>query len=593
MTFHVQGTGIYSTTAVTYLDKAYVSSVVSGNTVVALTSEWVDGTASCAKQAGTATLGSWVEDFSQKPSNFRMTGRRAPITGNGTLTIRFSPGTSSWCGFAIAEAALDSSPFQDSSYSNANSANETTTVLTMAVSGIAYGLACEEAGLITRSESHTSLFEENDGAHNFTFGTQYADNISADVTLTWTISASSLWSAFGITYKGKAGGAYTLTAEKGTFTETGNAAGLKAARKMAAALGTYTETGVAVGLRRGYTIATVLGTFAEVGLAIGLRCARKLPAAVGTFAEVGLATGLCCARKLPAAVGTFAFTGNAADLIYTPVGIHHYTITAVVGAFVFSGQVTALRAARQMTAATGAIAESGKAVNLICVRRLTTVVGAFIFTGNAATLTYTPVGAAYTLTAVTGAFSEVGIAAALRAARQLPAVAGTFAEAGQTVNLVCVRRLTAVLGTYSLSGKDVNLVKTGAYILSAGTGAYNWSGLDATLRTARRMTAAAGTFTLTGLPAVLFRGRTLTAALGTYVETGLPVGLRAARRLPVESCAYSLIMWPADLSKYPPDYIPPQDERTLNLLRRGRVFMPDVGGREMVLTKQARTYHVD
>ena len=210
MSFHVQGTGIFSTTTVTYLDKAYVSSVVSGNTVVALTSEWADGTVSCAKQAGTATLGSWVEDFSQKPSNFRMTGRRAPITGNGTLTIRFSPGTSSWCGFAIAEAALDSSPFQDSSYSNANSANETTTVLTMAVSGIAYGLASEESGLITRSESHTSLFEENDGAHNFTFGTQYADNISANVTLTWTISASSVWSAFGITYIGASGAAQLL-----------------------------------------------------------------------------------------------------------------------------------------------------------------------------------------------------------------------------------------------------------------------------------------------------------------------------------------------------------------------------------------------
>lgn len=135
------------------------------------------------------------------------------------------------------------------------------------------------------------------------------------------------------------GSPYTMTADSGSFTLTGNATGLQAGRKMVAASATYTLT----------------------GNASTLTVARKLAAATGSFTLTGNAAGLKAARKLVAASGAFTLTGNAATLTYTPAG-YTYTMSAAAGTFTLTGNATALQVARKMTAGTGGFTLTGNDV---------------------------------------------------------------------------------------------------------------------------------------------------------------------------------------------------------------------------------------
>lgn len=125
-------------------------------------------------------------------------------------------------------------------------------------------------------------------------------------------SAQRLVPGSGV-YQEAVSSGYTLTASVGAFTLTGNATGLKAARKLVGTTNSYALTGNAAGLRRG----------------------MRLAASVGAFTLTGVAAGLRAARVLQASVGTYALTGNAAGLTYAP--ITGYTLTAGVGEFTLTG----------------------------------------------------------------------------------------------------------------------------------------------------------------------------------------------------------------------------------------------------------------
>ena len=96
---------------------------------------------------------------------------------------------------------------------------------------------------------------------------------------------------------GVAGGAtaYTLTADKGTFTLTGNATGLEAGRDLTATLQTYALTGNAT----------------------GLLADRDLAAAVQSYTLTGFATGFDIDRNLIADLQTYSLTGYDASLDYS------------------------------------------------------------------------------------------------------------------------------------------------------------------------------------------------------------------------------------------------------------------------------------
>lgn len=221
---------------------------------------------------------------------------------------------------------------------------------------------------------------------------------------------------------------YSLLAEAGTFTLTGNDAAL----------------------RRGYALTANLGTFTLTGNDAGLRAARQMPAAVGSFTLTGIATGLRAARRLTASPGAFVLTGNDATLTYSGAGGGGYTLTADAGTFTLTGHAAALRVARQITAGAGAYTLTGNAAGLRAARKLLADAGSYTLTGNTA---------------------------GLRAGRQMAAQAGSYTLTGNAAGLSAARRLIAQAGGFVLTGLSAVLTYSGA-LSSLGEYVITLLGLD-------------------------------------------------------------------------------------------------------------------
>jgi hypothetical protein len=189
----------------------------------------------------------------------------------------------------------------------------------------------------------------------------------------------------GHTYKTSAptDGAYSLTADRGTFTLTGQAATLRVARKLAAAHRTFTLSGQNATLRRGYPLAGGQATFSLAGQAANLRIARKLVAAQGTFTLAGQAANLNrTGNGLTAEPATFALSGQSATL---RVG---RKLAAARGTFSLAGQAAALQRARNLVAATGTFALTGRDASFRRTYVLAATRALFTLSGQAAGLYY-------------------------------------------------------------------------------------------------------------------------------------------------------------------------------------------------------------
>lgn len=112
-----------------------------------------------------------------------------------------------------------------------------------------------------------------------------------------------------------------------------------------------------------YTLTAQHGSFTLTGQAANLRAARNLVAGAGAFTFTGQAAGLQVGRKLAAGTGAFTLTGNDATLTYTP-GVT-YTLAADTGAFTLTGIAAGLRAGRVLAADTGSYALTGNAAGFV------------------------------------------------------------------------------------------------------------------------------------------------------------------------------------------------------------------------------------
>lgn len=307
----------------------------------------------------------------------------------------------------------------------------------------------------------------------------------------------TIYDAMGmLLYVPNVGPTYTLTAGAGSFSESGVASGVTAARKLTGAAGSYTWTGVAAALSKGYVLTADAGSFTLTGVSAAMQAARVLTADVGTYTIGGVAAGLSASRNLVADAGSFALSGQS---VLLPRG---YTVTADVGSYAISGQAASLVVARNLVAGSGA----------------------FTLTGNAAAF-----ARGYTLTAAQGAFTISGQAAALVAARTIAAGAGAYTLTGIDAVLTYTPvggptyTLTAAQGTFTLTGQAA--VVTAQRNLAASAGAYTLTGQAAGLQVSRTLTAGAGSFTLTGNAAGIAAGRKLLAEAGGYTVTGVDAGL--------------------------------------------------------------------
>lgn len=301
-------------------------------------------------------------------------------------------------------------------------------------------------------------------------------------------SDSTKSAVLSITYEVGGGSSYTLTADSGSFTLTGQAATL-----------TYTPG------PQSYTLTADSGSFSLTGQDVRLVAPsrpqsyfRKFPRFRGGspvwYSDASVITGpefwdaaSAGSYVLTADPGSFVLTGQPATLTHTPAA-GSYTLTADSGSFALSGQSAGLRASRRLTAAQGAFALTGIAAVLRASRKLVSAVGSFALTGQAANL---------------------------RASRKLTAAQDSFSLAGQSVNLRASRKIGAGQGSFSLSGQAANLVytpATGSYTIVASSGSFSLVGQSANLRASRRLQAASGEFAMTAYaaeitytPSVTFR----------------------------------------------------------------------------------------
>jgi hypothetical protein len=134
-----------------------------------------------------------------------------------------------------------------------------------------------------------------------------------------------------------------------------------------------------------------------------------------------------------------------------------------------------------------------------------------------------PVPSIFTLTAESGAFNLVGMAANLLASFVLIAAAILFAWSGTPASLVRNYALMTESGGYAWAGTEAGLLKASA--VSASPGSFVLSGMPANLSASKVFSVGGGSYLWTGTGAGLFVGRTLAAANGNYAWTGSDVDL--------------------------------------------------------------------
>lgn len=159
-----------------------------------------------------------------------------------------------------------------------------------------------------------------------------------------------------------------------------------------------------------FSITAEAGSYALTGTAAALRATRKITAAGGSYAVSGTAAALKAGRKLAAAIGSYVLSGVDATLTHGTPGA--FTLVAEAGSYVVTGTAAALRATRKIVAASGSYAQTGTVAALKAGRKLAAAVGSYALSGADATLTYDELQH-YSLACSSGSYALTGTAATL------------------------------------------------------------------------------------------------------------------------------------------------------------------------------------
>lgn len=137
---------------------------------------------------------------------------------------------------------------------------------------------------------------------------------------TWPGSSASYGGQINayVEYTAAGGGAYSVTAETGSFTETGTAASLEFGRVMPADGGSYALTGANAGTLAGRRVTADTGSLALAGTDAAAEFGRLLAADLGAYAltgtDAGLSRTVAGAYALSAEAGAFALSGGESTL---------------------------------------------------------------------------------------------------------------------------------------------------------------------------------------------------------------------------------------------------------------------------------------
>lgn len=353
---------------------------------------------------------------------------------------------------------------------------------------------------------------------------------SSDITLTWDSDSDAVARAGRIVVlRATPGGAYTLTADSGSYIVTGTAAGLKTDRKIAANTDAYAITGTAAGLFIGYKITADVGNYTYAGQDVTLSYSGA-------------------DKTLTADAGSYTLTGSDATLK------QGHALVANAGSYTVSGTDAGLQIGYKIAAGADSYTLTGTAAGLAVGYSLTIESGAYTLTGQDATLTYS--GGDYSLVADSGTYTLTGTDTTLQHDKTVSATAGSYTVTGTDAALYYGYRITADAGNYTATGTDASLTATRT--ITASVGSYDVLGSAAGLSVGKKLSAAAGAIIITGTDATLEYARKLAVDAGAYTLTGSDATLDySAAVLPVTPTERTFIVGAENRT-----YIVEQENRT-------------------------------
>lgn len=156
------------------------------------------------------------------------------------------------------------------------------------------------------------------------------------------MAGSSLTRLAGALLVGSGGGAYTLTAQRGTYSLAGQSAALNRGRSLSATRGSYSLAGQQATITytpaaTGYTLTALAGSYSLAGRSAAISKGRALVASPGSYSLAGRTVTLLKSRRIQAQPGSFSLSGQSATLTYTGTAAA-YTLTAQTGSYSLSGK---------------------------------------------------------------------------------------------------------------------------------------------------------------------------------------------------------------------------------------------------------------
>jgi hypothetical protein len=290
---------------------------------------------------------------------------------------------------------------------------------------------------------------DNGNYYGFTHELLTVANGTDDVTVNWKGISTNSRTAHERTLvmvREAGAGAFSLTADPGSFALTGVAASPLAGRMVDAQPGSFALTGIAATLVRGFNLSVDPGAFALTGVDASFQVERAISADPGAFNVTGVAASLEAGRVLSADPGAYVLTGVLAELV------KGYVIDASPGSFVVTGNAASLIADRVLSADPGAIVLTGVNASLLADRVLLAEPGVYAIAGIDALLIWSGSAAAFELSADPGVFVITGVDAALLVDRVLSADPGSLVITGVAATLVADRILNADPGAVTLTG---------------------------------------------------------------------------------------------------------------------------------------------
>lgn len=442
-----------------------------GNTVFLTGSHWQDSVAHTTSfsqnKGGSNTIANDISDIDSL-NECRSSVASMPVVAGGsghTFTMTDSVGDSAACMVlhAVEFSGMNNSSLLDVTVAAERATSGTTLTATTPTTGQAnaVAIACFTAatGSSSSNISNPPTNWSSIGVENNSpaiIGAQHSYRILSSIstyaaTWNWTGSTQAAVAVIAV-YKEAGGASYTLGAAQGSYSLSGQATGLRLARRITAAQGSYSLSGQAALLKRSYPLVAAQGSYSLSGQAAVLRLARKISAAQGAYALSGQSAGTVRGLRITAAQGAYSLTGQDVGLSYSGGA---RVLTAAQGSYSLTGQAVGIKAARTIAAAQGSYALTGFAQTLRADRRMQALQGSYALTGNAALVV---------------------------AARKIVAAMGSYAFSGFAAGLIPARRITLANGAYALTGNPASITYSGVgAVLSAATGSYTLTGFAVTL----------------------------------------------------------------------------------------------------------------